>query len=56
MKSKEQCYYVTVQKSYEVTYQLYAYSFEDALMKWEQEGNDVDTQPSDSVVLSVRVD
>lgn len=55
MRFKEQSYYVTVRKSYDITYQIYACSFEQALQLWEQEGVDVDTQPNDSVVLGVVV-
>jgi len=55
MQSKEQSYYVTVKKSYEVTYQVYAYSFEQALMLWEQEGDEQDINPLDSIVLRVEV-
>lgn len=56
MLSKEQSYYVTVRKSYEVTYQLYADSFEEALGYWEEFGHEQDIQPIDSIVLSVSVD
>lgn len=55
MQSKEQSYYVTVKKSCEVTYQVYAYSFEQALMLWEQEGDEQDVNPLDSIVLRVEV-
>lgn len=55
MQSKEQSYYVTVRKSYDVTYQVHAYSFEEALSCWEEFGNDVSTEPRDSVVLGVVV-
>jgi hypothetical protein len=55
MQSKEQSYFVTVKKSYEVTYQVYAYSFEQALMLWDQEGNEQDIQPLDSIVLGLMV-
>lgn len=56
MKSIEQCYYVTVRKSADFCYQVYASSFEDALAYWEHDGNEVDVDPVDSIVLSIRVD
>jgi hypothetical protein len=56
MQSKEQSYYVVARKSCDVTYQVYAYSFQDALMKWEQEGDEQDVNPIDPVVLSISVD
>jgi hypothetical protein len=56
MESIEQCYYVTVRKSADFCYQVYASSFEDALACWEHEGDEIDVDPLDSIVLSVRVD
>lgn len=56
MQSKEQFYYVTVRKSAVVCYQVYASSFEDALACWEHDGDEVDVDPCDSIVLSIRVD
>jgi hypothetical protein len=56
VQNKEQCYYVTVRKSYDITYQVYAYSFEQALVDWDEHGVDLDTEPVDSTILSVRVD
>lgn len=56
MLSKEQSYYVTVRKSYDITYQVYADSFEEALKYWEEFGDEQDIQPIDSFVLSVSVD
>jgi hypothetical protein len=55
MQNKEQSYYVTVKKSDYITYQVYAYSFEQALMLWKQEGEEVDVDPHDSVVIGIRV-
>lgn len=55
MQSKEQSYYVTVKKSVNICYQVYAYSFEEALSIWEEHGEEVDVDPSGSVVLSVMV-
>jgi hypothetical protein len=55
MQSKEQSYYVTVRKSYDVTYQVYADSFEEALKYWEEFGDEQDVQPNDSIVLGVMV-
>ena len=55
MQSKEQSYYVTVRKSYDVTYQVYSYSFEEALSAWEEFGDEQDVQPNDSIVLGVMV-
>jgi hypothetical protein len=56
MESKEQCYYVTVKKSVNICYQVYAYSFEDALKNWEEHGDEVDVDPNGSIVLSIRLD
>lgn len=56
MQSKDQCYYVTVRKSTDFCYQVYAPSFEDALACWDHDGNEVDVDPVDSIVLSIRVD
>jgi hypothetical protein len=55
MQSKEQSYYVTVRKSYDVTYQVYAYSFDEALSVWQEYGDEQDVQPNNSVVLGVMV-
>lgn len=55
MQSKEQLYYVTVKKSVNVCYQVYAYSFEQALVLWDQEGEEIDVDPNDSIVLSVMI-
>ena len=55
MQNKEQSYYVTVKKSVNICYQLYAYSFEDALKNWEEYGDEVDVDPNDSIVLGVMV-
>jgi hypothetical protein len=55
VESKEQSYYVTVKKSANVCYEVYAYSFQQALMLWDQEGEEVDVDPNDSIVLGVMV-
>ena len=55
MQSKEQSYYVTVRKSYDVTYQVYAYSFDEALSVWQEYGDEQDVQPNNSIVLGVMV-
>ena len=53
MKTIEQCYYVTVRKSADFCYQVYASSFEEALVCWEHEGDEIDVDPLDSIVLSI---
>ena len=55
MQSKEQSYYVSVRKSYDITYQVYADSFEEALKYWEEFGDEQDVQPNDFIVLGVMV-
>lgn len=55
MQSKEKCYYVTVKKSADITYRVYAFSFEQALSLWDQEGDEFDVVPNDPVVLGVMV-
>ncbi len=55
MQSKEQSYYVSVRKSYDITYQVYAYSFEEAFKCWEEFGDEQDVQPNDFIVLGVMV-
>ena len=55
MQSKEQSYYVSVRKSYDITYRVYADSFEEALKYWEEFGDEQDVQPNDFIVLGVMV-
>ena len=51
MENKEQCYYVTVRKSADFIYEVFAYSFEEALSTWSEYGEEIDVDPFDSVVI-----
>lgn len=55
MKSYKQSYYVTVTKSANVCYEVCADSFEDALSCWEHDGEEIDVDPNDSVVISIEL-
>lgn len=55
MKSIEQCYYVTVRKSADFIYEVFAYSFEEALSTWSEYGEEIDVDPFDSVVIGAMI-
>jgi hypothetical protein len=56
MRSKENSYYVVVRKSCDVTYKVSAYSFQQASVIWEQEGDEQDIDPISPIVISISLD
>jgi hypothetical protein len=56
VKSKEQSYYVVVRKSCDVVYKVSAYSFQQASVLWEQEGDEQDIDPISPIVISISLD
>jgi hypothetical protein len=55
MQSNKKSYFVTVRKSANICYEVCADSFEDALSCWDHDGEEVDVDPNDLVILSIMV-
>lgn len=51
--SDEKKFYVTVRKTNDIIYEVYAYCFADALDQWERLGEEVDVHPRNTVMLSI---